>query len=145
MKKNIISVLKRLSGYLFLAVMLTMALTVMHKLIFKSEEWLWLSVSWSVVYVSAIPCKSFVINETDDLFHRILSGAFATICVFLLTAFVIGVALNKSDWFKYTFDITAPFAFALALGHPLKESQSKIEDEKEEIEDCGGKEDGYDI
>ena len=122
MKKKSIWVMERIGAYLILYVGLTILLTVIHKLIFNYEDWLWLSLSWSTVFVATLPFKKFIIKKKDNLSHKILNGTLASACVFFLIAFALGVVMNMSDWLKYTFDITAPFAFSLALGVPLGES-----------------------
>ena len=132
MKKNVNRVLKRIFAHLFMMIAIIIALTVVYKLILKREEWLWLSVSWGIVYVIAISLKNIIINRTEDLLNKVLSGTLASACVFIIVAFVLGVIFNMSDWFKCTFDITVPFIMALALGTPL--TLKKSEDEEKDIE-----------
>lgn len=109
-------ILKRIGVYLLLAIVLFVGLSVVNKLFIKKADWLWLSLIWAIVYTVTVSFKKSIFRNSEYMLSKIMSGVYIIVLVFFVAAFVTGVVLNMTTWFKYTCDITAPCLFALITG-----------------------------
>lgn len=114
------SILKRLGNVLLVGVILFITLAVMHKLLMKDEDWLYASAMWTIFWmIGSFIAKSF--NETNSgIKETIQYNVILIFLVFVVSAFVVGVLLDKSTWLKIVAEITIPFGMSLLVNSKWK-------------------------
>ena len=114
------SILKRLGNVLLVSVIIFITLAVMYKLVMKDENWLYASAMWTIFWmIGSFIAESF--NETNSgIKGTILYNVILIFLVFVISAFVVGVLLNKETWLTIVADITIPLGMSSLVNSKWK-------------------------
>ncbi len=126
--------LKRMSGIALCVFSIFIVISVMNKLIFKQDDWLYTSLSWSLAYGIGLLVRPFVLDSKREQKDNVLYQVVTIVVVFMLSAFLMGVLFNVQRWFVYTWSITVPYGVAIVVGRDFYHEEEYEEDEENEYE-----------
>lgn len=97
--------------------------SILYKLIFKEEDWLYKSLVLSVTDAIAIPIKYYLI--VDKKYKKWPAVISITLAVVIITLFITGVCMSIEDYWRHTFMITFFFSWAIIFGRVDEEADKK--------------------
>lgn len=90
---------------------------VWYKLLFKQNDWLYISLVWAVAYGLGLVIKRFVYSqEKAEITNRNLFIG-GIVAVATISAFVSGIILDSTRWFAYLCSAAIPYVISILVGH----------------------------
>lgn len=107
--------------------------SILYKLIFKEDDWLYRSLVLSITDAIAIPIKYYsIVDKKCKKRPTVIS---AILAVMIITLFITGVCLSIVDYGWHTFRITFFFGWAMIFIPIDEENDKKREYRKDKVID----------